>query len=125
MWVRADACAPELMVSSLKTLKKAPNKPMVAANPPVIWFQSPSPWIGPPLISKVELSVFSLVAPQKPLNNPLVSNEAIASPMGPTGPKLCSFDGSSLIGTSSAVNDMPCPSMSLLGGGSLVENTAR
>ena len=90
------------MASSLETLKGAPNKPMIAASHPVIWFQSPSPWIGPSLISKVELPVFSLVAPSKPLNNPLVSNEATASPVGPDGQKLCSFDSSSLGGTSTA-----------------------
>ena len=37
MWVRVPgACAPELMVSSLGALKKAPNKPMIAASPPVM-----------------------------------------------------------------------------------------
>ena len=88
MWVRVPgACAPILMVSSLGTLRKAPNKPMIAANPPVIWFQSPSPWIGPSAISKVELSVSSLVAPTKPLKIPPVSNEATASPVGPNGQK--------------------------------------
>ena len=84
MWVRlSGVCASELMASSLETLKGAPNKPMIAVSPPVIWFQSPSPWIGPSLISKVERPLFSLVAPSKPLNNPLVSNEATASPVGP------------------------------------------
>ena len=70
MWVRVHgAYDPELMVSSLETFKKAPNKPMIVASPPVIWFQSLSPWIG---------HFISLVAPPKPLNNPLVSNEATA-----------------------------------------------
>ena len=73
------------MVSSLETLKGTPNKPMITASHPVIWFQNPSPWIGPFLISKVELSVLSLVAPSKPLNSPLVSNDATASPVGPDG----------------------------------------
>ena len=109
MWVRVlGACASELMVSSLETLKKASNEPMIATSPPVIWFQSPSPWIGPSLISKVEFPVFSLVAPPKPLDNPLVLNEATASPVGPSGQKLCFFYGSSLV----AANDMPYSSIS-------------
>ena len=112
------------MASSTETLKGAPNKPMIAASPPVIWFQSPSPWIGPSLISKVELPVFSLVAPSKPLNNPLVSNEVTASPVGPDDHTLCSFDGSSLVGTSTAANDMPCSLILLSGGGSLAVRTA-
>ena len=92
MWVRVPGvCAPELMAFSLEALKVAPKTPMVAASPPVIWFQSPSPWTGPSLISKVELPVLSLVAPSKPLNNPLVSNEATASPVGPDGQKLWFF----------------------------------
>ena len=125
MWVRVPgACAPELMVSSLETLKRAPNKPVIAASPPVILFQSPSPWIGPSLISKVELPVFSLVALSKPLNSPLVSNEATASPVGPNGQKLCSFVGSSLAGTSTAANDMLCSSILLPGGGSLAVRAA-
>ena len=112
------------MASSLETLKGAPNKVMVAARPPVIWFQSPSPWIRPSLISKVELPVFLLVAPSKPLNNLLVSNEATASPVGPDGQKLCPFYGSSLVGTSTAANDMPCSLILLAGGGSLAVRTA-
>ena len=125
MWIRGPgACAPELMVSSLETFKKAPNKPVIAASPPVIWFQSPSPWIGPFSISKVELSVFSLVAPPKSLKKTLVSNEAIASPVGPNAQKLSSFHGSSLVGTSTAANDMPCSSILLPGGGSLAVRTA-
>ena len=60
-------------------VERAPKKPLIAASPPVIWFQSPSPWIRPSLMSKIELAVFSLVAPSKPLNNPLVSNQVIAS----------------------------------------------
>ena len=126
MWVRVpDACAPELMVSSLETLKKAPNKLMIAASSPVIWFQSPSPWIEPFLISKVELPEFSLVAPPKPLNSPLVSNEATVSPVRPNGEKLCSFYDSSLIGTSTAANDIPCSSILLPAGGSLAVRMAR
>ena len=125
MWVRVPGvCAPELMVSSLETLKKAPNKPMIAASPPVIWFQSPSPWIGPSSISKIKLPVFSLVAPPKPLRNPPVSNEATALPVGPNGQKLSSFDGSFLVGTSTAANDMPCSSILLPGGGSLAVRKA-
>ena len=125
MWVRVPGvCAPELMASSLETLKGAPNKPMVAARPPVIRFQSPSPWVGPSLISKVELPVLSLVAPSKPLNNPLVSNEAAVSPVGPDGQKLCFFYGSSLVGTSTAANGMPCSLILLPGGGSLAVKTA-
>ena len=89
-----------------------------SCKPPVIWFQSPSPWIGPSLISKVELPVFSLVAPSKPLNNPLVLNKATASPVGPDGQKLCSFDSSSLVGTSTAANGMPCSLILLPRGGS-------
>ena len=117
-------CASELMASSPETLKGAPNKPVIAASPPVIWFQSPSPWIGPSLNSKVELPVFLLVAPSKPLNNPLVSNEATASSVGPDGQKLCYFDGSSLVGTSTAANDLPCSLILLPGGGSLAVRTA-
>ena len=124
MWVRVPGvCAPELMVSSLGTLKKAPKKPMIAASPAVIWFQSPSPLIGPSSISKVELPVFSLVAPPHPLKNPLVSNEATASPVGPNGEKLYCFDGSSLVGTSTAANDVCCSSILLPGGGSLAVRT--
>ena len=100
MWVRVPgACAPEFMVSSLETLKRAPNKPIIAGSPSVIWFQSPGPSIGPSSISNVELPAFSLVAPLKPLNNPPVSNEATASPVGPKGQKLCFFYGSFLVGT--------------------------
>ena len=62
MWVQVSGtCAPALMVSSLETLKRAPNTPVIAASPQVIWFQSLRPLIGPSLISKVELPVFSLV----------------------------------------------------------------
>ena len=46
------------------------------------------------------------MAPSKPLNNPLVSNEATASTVGPDDQKLCSFDGSSLVGTSTAANNI-------------------
>ena len=112
------------MASSLETLKGAPNKLMIAASQPVIGFQRPSPWIGPSLISKVELPVFLLMAPSKPLNNPLVSNEATASPLGPNGQKLCSFDSSSLVGFSTAANDMPCSLILLPRGGSLAVRTA-
>ena len=112
------------MVSSPETWKRAPNKHTVATSPPVIWFQGSSPRIGPFLTSKVERPKFSLVAPSKPLNNPLVSNEATASPVGPNGQKLCSFDGSSLAGTSTAANDMPCSSILLPGGVSLAVRTA-
>ena len=112
------------MASSLETLKGAPNKPMIAASHPVIWFQSPSPWIGPSLISKVELPVFSRVAPSKPLNNPLVSNEATALPVESNGQKLCYFDSSSLVGASTAANDMPCSLVLLPRGGSLAVRTA-
>ena len=120
------ACAAinDQMYSGGEETKGAPNKPMIAASPPVIWFQSLSPWIGPSLLSKVELPVFSLLVPSKPLNNPLVSNEATTSPVGPDGQKLCSFDGSSLVGTSSAANDMPCSLILLPGGGSLAVRTA-
>ena len=125
MWVRVPGvCAPELMASSLETLKGASKKPMVAARPPMIWFQSPSPWIGPSLISKVELQVFWLVSPSKSLNTPLVSNEATASPVGPDGQKLCFFYGSSLVGTSTAANDMPCSLILLPGRGLLTVRTA-
>ena len=112
------------MTSSLETLKGAPNKPMVAARPPVVRLQSPSPWVGPSLTSKVELPVLSLVAPSKPLNNPLVSNAATALPVGPDGQKLCFFYGSSLVGTSTAANDMPCSLILLPGGRSLAVRTA-
>ena len=125
MWGRVSgACAPELMVSSPETLKKALNKPMIAASPLVIWFQSPSLWIGPSLISKVELPVFSLMAPLKPLNNPLMANKAFASPVGPNLQKLCSFYGSSLVDSSTAANDMPFSSILLPGGESLAVRTA-
>ena len=112
------------MASSLETLKGALNKPMIAASNPVIWFQSRSPWIGTSPISKIELPVFSLVAPSKPLNNPLVSNEATASPVKPDGQKLCFFYGSSLVGTSTAANDMPCSLILLPRGGSLAVRKA-
>ena len=112
------------MISSLETLKRAQAKPVIATSPPVIWFQSPSPWIGPSLISKVELPVFSLVAPSKPLNNPLVLNETTASPVEPNGQKLYYFGGFSLVGTSTAAKDMPCSSILLPGGGSLAVRTA-
>ena len=112
------------MVSSLETLKRAQAKPVIATSPPVIWFQSPSPWIGPSLISKVELPVFSLVAPSKPLNNPLVLNETTASPVEPNGQKLYYFGGFSLAGTSTAAKDMPWSSILLPGGGSLAVRTA-
>ena len=120
MWVQVPRVyAPELMASSLKTLKGAPNKTMIAASHPVIWFRSPSPWIGPSLISNVELPVFSLVAPSKPPNDPLASNEATASPVGPDGQKLFYYDSSFLVGTSTAANDMPCFLILLSRGGSL------
>ena len=116
------------MISSLETLKRAQVKPVIATSPPVIWFQSPSPWIGPSLISKVELPVFSLVAPSKPLNNPLnnplVLNETTASPVEPNGQKLYYFGGFSLAGTSTAAKDMRCSSILLPGGGSLAVRTA-
>ena len=64
-------------------------------------------------MSKAELAVFSLVAPSKPLNNPLVSNQAIASPVGPNGQKLCFFYGLPLVGTFTAANDMPFSSILL------------
>ena len=120
------ACATtnDQMYSGGEETKGAPNKPMIAASPPVIWFQTPSPWIGPSLMSKVELPVFSLLVPSKPLNNPMVSNEATASPVGPDGQKLCFFYGSPLVGTSTAANDMPCALILLPGGGSLVVRTA-
>ena len=56
-------------------------------------------WIRVPGACAPELMVSSLVAPPKPLKNPLVSNEATASPVGTNGQKLSSFDGSSLFGT--------------------------
>ena len=65
-----------------------------------------------------------LVAPSKPLNNPLVSNVSIASPVGPDGQKLCFFYSSSLVGTSTAANDIPCSVILLPRGGSLAVRTA-
>ena len=81
-------------------------------------------WVRVPGACAPELMVSSLVAPPKPLKNPLVSNEATASPVGPNGQKLSFFNGFSLVGTSTAANDMPCSSILLPGGGSLAVRTA-
>ena len=71
-----------------------------------------------------ELMASSLVAPSKALNNPLVSNESTASPVGPDGQNLCFFYSSSLVGTSTAANDIPCSLILLPRGGSLAVRTA-
>ena len=81
-------------------------------------------WVRVPGACAPELMVSSPVAPPKPLKTPLVLNEAIASPVGPNGQKLSFYDGSSLVGTSTAANDMPCSSILLPGGGSLAVRTA-
>ena len=81
-------------------------------------------WVRVPGACAPEFMVSSLVAPPKPLKNPLVSNEATASPVGPNGQKLSFFYGSSLLGTPTAANDMPCCSILLPGGRSLAVRTA-
>ena len=81
-------------------------------------------WVRVPRACAPELMASSLVAPSKPLNNPLVSNESTASPVGPDGQKLCFFYSSSLVGTSTAANDMPCSLILLPRGGSLAVSTA-
>ena len=68
--------------------------------------QYPSLGTGPSSISEVDPSVSSLLASLKPLNHPLVSNETTDSSVGPNGLKPCSFVGSSLVGTSTAANDI-------------------
>ena len=81
-------------------------------------------WVRVPRAYAPELMASSLVAPSKPLKNPLVSNEATASPVGPDGQKLCFFYSSSLVGTSAAANDMLCSLILLPRGGSLAVRTA-
>ena len=81
-------------------------------------------WVRVPGACAPVLMVSWLVAPLKPLKNPLVSNEATDSPVGPNGQKLSSYDGSSLVGTSTAANDIPWSSILPPGEGSLAVRTA-
>ena len=91
-----------------RDVEKGSKQSHDTSNPPVTGFPITSPWTSPFLISKVEVSVLSQVAPPKPLTYPLVSNEATASSVEPNNRKLFSFVGSPLVSPFTAVQRMIC-----------------